>query len=52
MGVLDRLLFWRDDDADCEQAPQSDQQGDYEVNGCFTLPTDGEGETSVQPAAD
>lgn len=35
MGLLDKLLFWRDDDA-----------AEYEVDGCFTLPgaeLDGDG---------
>jgi hypothetical protein len=41
MGILDRLMFWKDDPAG--------ETDEYEVTGCFTLPD--EPSTEVEPSA-
>jgi len=41
MGVLDRLMFWKDD-----QATDADE---FSVNGCFTLPDDPTAEHDPSP---
>lgn len=35
MGILDRIMFWREKTDD----PIADTEG-YEIDGCFTLPAD------------
>jgi hypothetical protein len=42
MGILDRLMFWKDD-----QASVNDEYG---VAGCFTLPDDPAAENSSLPS--
>lgn len=42
MGVLDKLMFWKKETVEL----------DYEVSGCFTLPTDGTTEDLTGLAAD
>lgn len=41
MGVLDKLMFWKKDTVEL----------DYEVGGCFTLPSEG-AEDEATPAAE